>query len=68
MNTIDKLINVFGSANKTSIALGCTRQHVDGWRKNNFIPYKWGKKIEEVTDGKVTAIEVWESASMLNKD
>ena len=59
---IEKLIAIYGSANKTSQALGCTRQIVDMWRKKGRMPYRWGKTIEAITQGQVTAIEIWEQA------
>lgn len=59
---IEKLIAIYGSANKTAHALQCNRQLVDNWRKAQKIPFKWGRPIESVTHGKIKAIEVWEQA------
>jgi DNA-binding transcriptional regulator YdaS (Cro superfamily) len=59
---IERLIAIYGSANKTAQALECNRQLVDKWRKDKRIPFKWGAPIERITNGQIKAVEVWEDA------
>ena len=60
---IEQVIEFFGSANKTSAAMGCTRQAVDIWVRQGFIPFNRGMDVERVTAGQVKASKVYEDAA-----
>lgn len=67
MKVIDKVIQHFGTAYKFAKALGVNTQQVYFWKRKGFIPFKRGKEIEELTEGNVKAIEIWEEAGKLGK-
>lgn len=64
---IQKLIKFYGSATKTADGLSkykpVTRQAIDVWVKNKYIPYYWGATVEQATAGKIKASDVFEAAA-----
>jgi len=60
--TIDKVIAYFGSSYKAANAIGVKHQQFYLWKRNGFIPFKRGKQIEELTEGKITATEIFIAA------
>lgn len=67
MKVIDKVIQHFGTAYKFAKALGVTTQQVYFWKQKGFIPFKRGAQIEQLTNGYIKAIEIWEEAGKLWK-
>jgi len=51
--TINQIIKHFGSLYKLSKALGTCHKTPYRWRDNDYIPLKWQKKIEDLTEGKL---------------
>ena len=59
---IDRITDYFGTAYKAAKALNITHQQYYFWQSKGKIPFKHGKNIEQATNGKITAMEVWEEA------
>lgn len=64
---IEKLISIYGSANKTATALNLDRQLVDKWRKQGYIPFKNGVFIENATGGQIKAADIYQDAAIGNQ-
>lgn len=62
IKTIDRVVEYFGTAYKAAQTIGVKHQQFYAWQKKGFIPFKRGKQIEELTQGAVTASEVWNEA------
>jgi hypothetical protein len=60
--TIDKVISYFGTAYKASQKIGVKHQQFYSWQKKGFIPFKRGNQIEQITNGEIKAMEIWEDA------
>lgn len=65
---IDKLIQLYGNITEAAKAIGESRQTVQFWVDKGYIPYRQGPNIAEKTGGKITAIDVWQSASRTNSN
>lgn len=65
--TIERVIEYFGNAYKTANALNIKHQQFYAWIKQGYIPFKRGAQIEQLTNGDIKAIEVWEEAGKLGK-
>ena len=68
MEAIDKLIDLYGNISEASKHIGELRQTVQFWVDKGYIPYRQGENIEFRTGGKITAIEVWQSAARTNSN
>ena len=55
--TVDEVYQFFGSGNKAADAIGVSRASFSRWVKNGRIPISQQVKFEEVTKGKLVAIE-----------
>ncbi len=64
MTPLEKLEELFYNKSECAKALGITRQRLNGWYSQGFIPYKNGMKIQKATKGKIEATEVWQAASL----
>lgn len=62
IRTIDRVTEYFGTAYKAAQAMEIPNQQYYGWIKKGYIPFKRGNQIEELTQGAIKAIEVWEDA------
>lgn len=58
MDKFDRLLNHYGSQAELARELGVTRQAVSGWAKDNCIPPKQAIIIENMTNGRFSAIEL----------
>lgn len=59
---IDKVTEHFGSSYSTAKNIGITPQLYYSWQKKGFIPFKYGKRIEAITNGIITAMDIWQEA------
>lgn len=65
MTLLDKLFAYFdGNKSETSRQLGQSRQTINNWCRQGYIPHKQGKLIEKRTKGHIKAIDVWEEANL----
>lgn len=63
MNTpIERLLDLYDNLSIAARDLGIPRQQLHTWKRQGFIPYKRGPFIEEKTQGKIKAIEVYLAA------
>lgn len=67
MNIVEKVIDYFGNQEETIKGLNISRQLLDIWIRQKFIPFKRGEFIEHKTDGCIKRLEVWESAAKARK-
>jgi hypothetical protein len=61
-SVISRVTDHFGSGYAAAKALQVKHQQWYAWVKIGYLPFKRGKQIEELTNGAITAMEVWEAA------
>lgn len=61
---IDKLLDHYGNnITHTAQALNKSRQNVQIWIRQGYIPWREGERVEIATHGAITKQEVWEAAA-----
>lgn len=63
----DRLVEFFGTPANAATALKAhsakmSRQLVSTWVRQGYIPARWAPTIEQATGGKISALEVMETA------
>lgn len=67
MNPLQTLIDMYDSKSACALALGISRQRLQGWLKSGLIPHKNGTLIQDKTKNKIKAIEVWKYSDSIRK-
>lgn len=57
-SAVQKAVQIIGSQNRLSIALGVHQQAVNLWCRRGIVPAKWVLAIETLTNGDVTRYEL----------
>ena len=66
-DTAANLVSFFGTTTKVARALkpykaSVSKQLVEHWKNQGYVPAKWGNIIEVATGGNITAYQVMQSA------
>jgi len=64
MSALNKLLKLYDSKAACARSLEITPQKLNGWVKLGYIPFRHGRFIEDKTNKKVKAHEVWSSAGI----
>ena len=57
-NPLDAVVALFGTSAEAARRIGVDRRHFSFWKGRGYIPSAWAARIEEVTGGKVKALDV----------
>lgn len=60
MSMFEQVVQHFGNKARLAEAIGVTRQAVNSWKNDGFIPAGSAVEIERITDGKFRAIDLVE--------
>lgn len=63
MNIVDKFVSFYDNSYQAAKAIGKTQTMITYWRGNGYIPVKWAKLIESVTEGKINEKMIREAAA-----
>ncbi|MGQ0653177.1 MAG: YdaS family helix-turn-helix protein, partial [Betaproteobacteria bacterium] len=66
MNCAERLVEVFGSQAEVARAFQIDRAVVHHWVKLGYIPARWAGEVERVTQGRISAVDVVNEASVKN--
>ena len=66
MNCAERLVEIFGSQADVARAFQLDRAVVHHWVKTGYVPARWAGEVERVTQGRISAVEVINEASVKN--
>src|SRR5260370_27847799 len=66
MNCAEQLVEMFGSQADVARAFQLDRAVVHNWIKTGYVPARWAGEVERITQGRISAVEVIDEASVKN--
>src|SRR4051812_25362723 len=63
MNSAERLVEVFGSQAEVARAFQLDRAVVNNWVKTGYVPARWAMEGEQLTGGRILAVEVLNDAA-----
>ncbi len=63
MNCAERLVEIFGSQADVARAFQLDRAVVNNWVKTGYVPARWAMEVEQLTGGRVPAIDVLNDAA-----
>jgi alanine-glyoxylate transaminase/serine-glyoxylate transaminase/serine-pyruvate transaminase len=64
VNCAERLVQLFGSQADVARAFQLDRAVVHNWVKTGYVPARWAGEVERVTQGRISALEVINEASV----
>ena len=62
MNCAERLVELFGSQADVARAFQLDRAVIHNWVKAGYVPARWAAKVERVTQGRISALEINEAS------
>ena len=66
VNCAERLVEIFGSQADVARAFQLDRAVVHNWVKTGYVPARWAGEVERVTEGRISAVDVINEASVKN--
>ncbi len=63
MNCAERLVEIFGSQADVARAFQLDRAVVNNWVKTGYVPARWAMEVEQLTDGRILALDVLNDAA-----
>src|SRR5207248_3400572 len=63
MNCAERLVEIFGTQADVARAFQLDRAVVHNWVKTGYVPARWAREVERVTQGRISALDVIHEAS-----
>ncbi len=63
MNCAERLVEIFGSQADVARAFQLDRAVVNNWVKTGYVPARWAMEVEQLTNGRILAIDVLNDAA-----
>jgi len=63
MNCAERLVEIFGSQAEVARQLRLDRAVVNNWVKSGYVPARWAMEVENLTSGRIAAVEVLNEAT-----
>ncbi len=63
MNSAERLVEIFGSQADVARAFQLDRSVVNNWVKTGYVPARWAMEVEQLTGGRILAVEVLNDAA-----
>src|SRR5688572_29412869 len=66
VNCAERLVEVFGTQAEVARAFQLDRAVVHHWVKLGYVPARWAGEVERITEGRISAVDVINEASVKN--
>jgi alanine-glyoxylate transaminase / serine-glyoxylate transaminase / serine-pyruvate transaminase len=63
MDSVERLVDIFGSQADVARAFQVDRAVVNNWVKTGYVPARWAMEVEQLTGGRILAVEVLNDAA-----